>query len=446
VEHRTQHNAERDEHSVEQARQRYLQRLYQQGSVLPLGSSSGDEETSGEIALEQVHAALNTYTQDPRHDGRNVKRLLDLAYGLCPDSAPKGEDGWRAVLWSGEIVLRLGVGHVRRDVERPDGGDVFLERLVPRLVQVLRQASLDPAERVEAGYILAQLGDPRFRIDAWHLPDEPLLGFVEIPEGSFLMGTREEDVPVLLEHLGGEREWFAGETPQHELTLPTYYIARYPVTVAQYRAFIENSGYWTKDADSVQGVNTHPVMRVTWYDALEYCDWLTKKLRAWWGTPKPLAELLQNEGWVITLPSEAQWEKAARGKTQVSRPQLQSPDPRSGRVFPWGDAPDPNRANCYGTEIGTTSAVGCFPGGASLYGVEDLSGNVLEWTRSLWKDYPYDPDDGRETLGRSDVRVARGGSFVHGHGRVRCASRHKIEPDFLARNLGFRVVVSSPQI
>ena len=444
VKHRTQHYAERDQPSVEQARQRYLQQLYRQNNVLPLGSSGGEEATSGEITLEQVRAALDAYTQDLRPNRHDVRRLLDLAYNLCPDSAPRGEHGWRAALWSGEIVLRLGVGQIRRDVERPAGGDVYLERLVPRLVQVLRQASLHPIERVEAGYILAQLGDPRFRIDAWYLPDEPLLGFVEIPEGSFLMGTRKDDLPALLEQFGGQQESVADEIPQHELTLPTCYIARYPVTVAQYRAFIENSGYWTKDADSVQGVATHPVIRVTWYDALEYCHWLTEKLRTWWGTPKPLAELLRDEGWVITLPSEAQWEKAARGERQVSRPRRPSPDPGPGRVFPWGDAPDPNRANCHGTEIGTTGAVGCFPGGSSLHGVEDLSGNVLEWTRSMWKDYPYDPDDGRETLDRNDVRVARGGSFDQDPWHARCASRYKIEPDLLAQNLGFRVVVSSP--
>ena len=130
--------------------------------------------------------------------------------------------------------------------------------------------------------------------------------------------------------------------------------------------------------------------------------------------------LLRDKGWRITLPSEAQWEKAARG-----------PD---GSIFPWGDDPDPNRANYLDTGIGSTSSVGSFPDGASRpYGCEDMSGNIWEWTRSLWgKDwqkpdfgYPYDPTDGRENMdAESEVlRVLRGGSFYYYENCVRCAAR-----------------------
>ena len=284
-------------------------------------------------------------------------------------------------------------------------------------VHILRESDLPAMERAAAGDTLAHLGDPRFRADAWHLPDEPLLGFVEVPAGPFLMGERGE---------------------QHEVTLPTYYIARYPVTVAQFQAFVEASGHKPHDPDSLKGVSNHPVVWVTWYDALAYCEWLTEQVRAWEGTPEPLATLLRDQGWRITLPSEAEWEKAARGT--------------DGRVYPWGDEPDPNRANYDETGIGTTSAAGCFPGGVSVYGVEDLSGNVWEWTRSLWGEdwqtpafkYPYDPTDGRENLEASrDVhRVLRGGSFGNLQGYVRCAYRLRYGPYYWGRHLGFRVVVS----
>jgi formylglycine-generating enzyme required for sulfatase activity len=184
------------------------------------------------------------------------------------------------------------------------------------------------------------------------LPDEPLLGFVEIPAGSFLMGSDKQ------------RDELANDDglPQHEVVLPTYYIARYPVTVAQFRAFVKASGYAPGYRDSLGGLLNHPVVWVDWSDALAYCDWLTQCLRGWLGTPEPLATLLRQPGGRVTLPSEAEWEQA-RGI--------------DGRLYPWGNEPDPDRANCNDTGIGATSAVSCFPRGASLYGLEDLSGIVL---------------------------------------------------------------------
>jgi formylglycine-generating enzyme required for sulfatase activity len=221
--------------------------------------------------------------------------------------------------------------------------------------------------------------------------------------------------------------------------LSPYYIARYPVTVAQFRAFVEDSGFQPGDADSLRGVDNHPVVWVRWQEALVYCDWLTQRLREWKGTPEPLATLLREEGWVVTLPSEAEWEKAARGSEDRRR-------------YPWGSDPDPNRANYTDTDIGSTSAVGCFPSGASPYGVEDLSGNVWEWTRSLWGTgfsepdfgYPYDFEDGREDLEAGDDvrRVLRGGAFLHDTWYVRCAYRSGYSPNLRYGHRGFRVVAS----
>ena len=274
-----------------------------------------------------------------------------------------------------------------------------------------------------AGNALAQQGDPRFRADAWYLPDEPLLGFVEIPAGPFLMGSDEAHDP----------DAHDDELPQHEVTLPRYFIGRYPVTVAQFRAFVEGGGSRPDDPASVQGFANHPVVSVSWDEALQYCDWLTERLRAWSGTPEPLATLLRHEGWQVGLPSEAEWEKAARGT--------------DGRFYPWGNEPDPNRANYDDTGINSTSAVGCFPGGASPYGVEDMSGNVWEWTRSLWGAYPYPTDQPerarRENLqaGRETRRVLRGGAFYNPLGVVRCAYRYWYDPNFRSYVIGFRVVV-----
>jgi formylglycine-generating enzyme required for sulfatase activity len=291
--------------------------------------------------------------------------------------------------------------------------------------------TLNPRERVAAGDQLARLGDPRFRADAWSLPDEPLLGFVEIPAGPFVMGTREEEIPGLLERYGGEREWYERETPQHTVDLPGYYIARYPVTVAQFRAFVKDSKYEPGDPDSLRGMDNHPVVWVNWHDAQAYCEWLTGQLRAWEWTPDPLARLLRKDNGRIMLPSEAQWEKAARGPLEGSNP---------GRIFPWGNDPDPNRAN-YERAIGRTSTVGCFPGGAGPYDIEDLSGNVWEWTRTQWQENyaGYQPD-----LPVEDRAVVRGGAFSNYERLVRCASRYPNYPLNRSYLIGFRVVCGVP--
>jgi formylglycine-generating enzyme required for sulfatase activity len=331
-----------------------------------------------------------------------------------------GEPG-RAVALVGEAVLDAWPGGVTRPCK-----DKVVQALVRTMVA---DRHVKPALRAAAGRALAKLGDPRFREDAWYLPDELLLGFVEIPAGTFLMGTQKEDILTLLERFQGSREWYEREIPQHPVELASYYIARYPVTAAQFRVFVQESRY------GVQGLweqysegENRPIVTVTWYDTQAYCTWLTEQLRAWKETPEPLARLLREGRWRVRLPTEAEWEKAARGE--------------DGCIFSWGDEPDPNRANYDDTGIGTTSAVGCFPGGHSPYGVLDMSGNAWEWCHSLYKPYPYDPKDGREDPESKDKRVLRGGAFDYDHRSVRCAYRDWSYPSFRLPSLGFRVVVA----
>ncbi|MGH2358396.1 MAG: formylglycine-generating enzyme family protein, partial [Candidatus Limnocylindria bacterium] len=217
-----------------------------------------------------------------------------------------------------------------------------------RLVDLIRRGRLAPRERVAAGDTLAQLGDPRFRTDGWSLPAGPLLGFVEIPAGDFLMGSDPDRDPAARPE----------EQPQHPVQLPRYFIGRYPVTEAQFDALIAESGYRPDNWGYLRGRANHPVAWVTFHDVLNYCDWLGKTLRDWAETPEPLAGLLRNGNYRITLPSEAEWERAARGA--------------DGRLYPWGDdAPEPRHANYRDTGIGDTSSVGSFPDGASAYGCLD---------------------------------------------------------------------------
>jgi len=168
-----------------------------------------------------------------------------------------------------------------------------------------------------------------------------------------------------------------------------------------------------------------------WYEAVAFCRWLQEQIanRTWqvWLNGQVKACRVEPQNVTIRLPSEAEWEKAARGT--------------DGRRFPWGPEADPNRANYDHTGIGTTSAVGCFPGGASPYGVEDLSGNVWERCATKWED-DYRDYKGDNSLEGHAIRVLRGGSFASGHRYVRCGARFVYNPDFRYRDIGFRVVAT----
>jgi formylglycine-generating enzyme required for sulfatase activity len=223
------------------------------------------------------------------------------------------------------------------------------------------------------------------------------LELVRVPAGEFLMGSETAmDKPA-----------YGDEQPQHRVHVAEFYIGKYLVTNAQYTAFTNASGH--REA-GYRGKDDHPVTGVSWHDAVTFCAWLGRE------TGQP-----------YRLPTEAEWEKAARGT--------------DGRIYPWGDQFDPKKCNVKDTGIGTTSAVGAFPGGASPYGVLDMSGNVWEWTRSIYRGYPYDPEDGREDPDEKSCRVLRGGAFSLRRLDVRCAFRRALDPLDRVGLYGFRCVV-----
>jgi formylglycine-generating enzyme required for sulfatase activity len=248
----------------------------------------------------------------------------------------------------------------------------------------------------------------------WQFPfGEPV--WIDVPAGAFWMGS---DRGLVFEQ------------PAHRVHLDRFRIARVLITNAQYELFVKATehrapSHWEDDR-SPRGRASHPVVNVSWYDAMAYCAWLSDV------TGKP-----------ITLPSEAQWEKAARGH-------------RDRRVYPWGDEWDETCCNTRELEMGDSTPMGIFPNGASPYGCLDMAGNVWEWTRSLWGrwtgrgiefqfPYPYDPADGREDLeaGEDMVRVLRGGSSVSIRIGARCSHRDWYIPGECDDIIGFRVLVAS---
>jgi formylglycine-generating enzyme required for sulfatase activity len=246
--------------------------------------------------------------------------------------------------------------------------------------------------RIAAARALAQIGGSEY----WRSPyGEP--EWVEIPAGEFWMGEGED---------------------AHRVNLDTFWMARVPITNAQYRFFVQAADYeppkhWGEGRPP-KGKESHPVVNVSWDDAVAYCSWLSEVT-----------------GRSVTLPSEAEWEKAARGS-------------KDRRAYPWGDAFDATRCNSLALGLGDTTPVGIFVDGASPYGVLDMAGNVWEWTRSLYKAYPYDSGDGRENMDAGDDvrRVLRGGAFDYDSRGVRCAARVEDDPNSRYWNSGVRVVVS----
>lgn len=316
-----------------------------------------------------------------------VEGLLDQAPGLPGEAA----------IWMGQAVADAGSGAVTAGCRN---------KVIAALLDTMQATGrAEPAQRVAAGKTLAVVGDPRLEVMT-----VDGMEFRNVPAGPFRMGSEELDP-----------QGYDDERPAHLCDLPyEYRISRYPVTLAQFREYVGTTGAQPQNLDSLRGPGNQPVIQVSWSEALAFCRWLEVRWRQKNRLP---------EGWSVSLPSEAEWEKAARGKDR--------------RKFPWGDRFDPDRANTRESKVGEIGAVGCFPGGVSPCGCEEMSGNVWEWTRSLDKGYPYMRRDGREGMEESlqIIRILRGGSYVNFSRLVRCAFRSRNNPHDRGVFIGFRVVL-----
>jgi iron(II)-dependent oxidoreductase len=255
--------------------------------------------------------------------------------------------------------------------------------------------------------------------------DAPTWGgveFVRIPAGEFLMGSRTDNA------LASD-----SEKPQHAIDVAyDYWIGRYPVTNEQFARFVAAVQY-PLDLGEWQPRSDQPVVKVSWFDALAYCKWLNTLAK----TEFP------SSGLVLRLPTEAEWEKAARGGAEGAH----------ACEWTWGDEFDPRKCNSEeGGKKGPTPVGTYSPEGDSPYGVADMAGNVWEWTVSLWGldlfqpqyRYPYQPHDGREKLDAPPAvyRVVRGGAFNSRQSSVRAASRYWFDGRARNEGVGFRVVVA----
>lgn len=350
----------------------------------------------------------------------------DVADALAPEPLPGDWQGDGAPIDDADAWGARLAGQILLEATEPAKANRSRAKVRDRIrdgqLAVMRRSNLPAPERAAAGDCLSVLGDPRFEPNRWSLPNEPLLGFISIPAGHFVMGSDDQNVNFLLK-----------EQPMHDLTLRSYWIARWPVTVAQFRAFVTDSAYDRHDPVALQDPDSRPVRYIAWHDACCYARWLNKQLCALNGiSAPPFVGALASGRLCVSLPSEPEWEQAARGT--------------DGRVYPWGSEALTNRAN-FNMDVGDTSVVGCYAGGSSPDGCEDLSGNVWEWTRSLSGDYPY-PESGRNRAVREDptaitTRVLRGGAFDNSPELVRCAVRGGRGPGLRYADVGFRVVLSS---
>jgi len=369
------------------------------------------------------------------HNDRREKAAIKVAYALCPVSEPELEiaAAWRGALWAANLALEIGLGRIAED-KRKEGGEAFLNRLRQRLVTILEKGLLPARERADAGFVLGQLGDPREGVCA--LP--PI--WVELPGGTFWMGSDD----------GEDRE-----KPPHEVEVSPFKISKYPITNAQFEMFMNDGGYknenwWSKEGwefrqkenweqprwwhDAENNLPNQPVVGVSWFEAEAFCAWLTAKSKEQKenGGSTELAEVKL----IVRLPTEAEWEFAARGK--------------EGRKFPWSkdkDEPTPEHANYIESQIGRPTAVGTYRLGATPEGIFDLAGNVWEWCLDFYDENYYaeceekgvvkDPLCTKESWGR----VLRGASWYNGSGVLRGSRRDWNYPRDWSVYIGFRVCV-----
>lgn len=235
-----------------------------------------------------------------------------------------------------------------------------------------------------------------------------------VPESAFTMGS----------NIGPD-----DEKPSHTVFLKSFWIDVLPVSNAQFAKFLNSQGlknhrnekFYDEDDNDARihlqnskwqaddGFANHPVNEVSWVGARDYCAWLKKR-----------------------LPTEAEWEKAARGT--------------DGRKYPWGNSGPNEKLALYGAAFNASAPVDAFPAGASPYGILDMAGNQWEWVSSIYQPYPYDSDDGRENQNAGPIRSTRGGGHDSSEADITTTQRGRYlsrNPKAGHHNIGFRCAATT---
>ena len=369
-----------------------------------------------EIKADRLDAA-QIWPTDHWWERTNWEETLILLTGRL------GDESWRVIEWVTKgnpevaaLCLTRSGASFREETRR-----TWIDNLAPRLTDL--SSDPEPLARAAVGRAIGLVGLDRRRgvgtrplaIDGSSPHEIPDFDWVEIPAGRFVYGDDSE---------------YAAKP--EEVELPTFFISRYPVTMAQFQTFLDDpqgvsdTRWWTGLAakESQRQIEpqrfkylNHPRETVNWYQAIAFCRWLSWRL----GGEYDLKKIAQ---WAVRLPTEHEWEKAARGT--------------DGRIYPYLGEFDPAKGNTDQTGIGQTSAVGIFPEGASPFGVMDLSGNVWEWCLNEYKK-PL-KEVSRIGLTSAQNRPLRGGSWANGQDVARAVYRNDVFPYLRVDGVGFRVV------
>jgi len=455
---------------------------------------------SQRLAAEMPPANVGEWDPLPEPPATGWEVTTILACGLADDSARLIEAvrPHNPVL-AGRCIHEAGIpldspspSPQAMETRQRQGGEVHADLLLD-----LCDPAVHLRARLQAGFTLGRIGDPRFEPKMINGVKVILPQLVNVPDGTYVIGSADDDSSA-----------DDDEKPQHTVNLPAFEIGRWPVTNAEYVCFIEAGGYkegqwwetdlakrWLKGEEVMGGQATtwmalwrythenadwketlqntgayspetlktleqvavlseedfksllsqglqgksrerpqwwydadrnnpsQPVVGITWFEANAYCVWLSAAA-----------------GRTYRLPTEAEWEAAARGPAPTPTPQVG--EGQGVRVYPWGDDWDPAKANTIEGRVLKPTPVGAYAaaGGVGPFGAEDQAGNVWNWTSSLYRPYPY-RDDGREDANAEGERAVRGGAWYDGRQLAQCAYRSsRGVPGGFNVGVGFRVV------